>query len=162
MDTERSWPDKCHIPLEDVDELGKFVDGGGADEAAHLGEALCIGEEFTICVTLVGHGLKFDDLENLSILARALLEEEYAGAFVGEMKPDNDNKEDGRKAYQGDERQGKVDNALEKMFVHDLCGVMLRRGGSWQFCTIIPPCAMGGTRWEMMVKLSAPRRGRDE
>ena len=44
------------------------------------------------------------------------------------MKPDNDNKEDGRKAYQGDERQGKVDNALEKMFVHDLYGVMLRRG----------------------------------
>jgi len=116
---QRPWPDEGHVALEDVDELWQFVDGGGADEASHGGEAPGVGEEVPLGVALVGHGLELDHLEDLGVLARALLEEEGAGAFVGEMEPDGDDKEDGRQAYQGDERQREVDDALEEMFVHD-------------------------------------------
>lgn len=90
---ERTWADERHVALEDVDELGELIDRGGADEAAYLGEAVGIGEELALGIALIGHGLELDDLEDLAVLARALLVEQGSGTFVGDGEPDVDDEQ---------------------------------------------------------------------
>ena len=65
--------DERHVAFEDVDELGQLVDGGGADEATDLREALGVGQEVALGITLVGHGLELDDAEHLAVQAGPLL-----------------------------------------------------------------------------------------
>ena len=91
--TERTWANQCHVALEDVDELWEFIARGGADEAAYLGEAVGIGEELALGITLIGHGLKLDDLEDLAVKTRALLEEKCSSTFVGDGEPNVDDEQ---------------------------------------------------------------------
>ena len=90
---QRTRPNQCHVALEDVDELGELIDRGGADEAAYLGEAVGIGEELALGITLIGHGLELDDLEDLAMKTRALLVEQGSGTFVGDGEPNVDDEQ---------------------------------------------------------------------
>lgn len=82
--------DERHVAFEDIPELGELVDGCGADEASHLCQSLSVGEQVSVGVPLVGHGLELDHSEDASILAGALLTEEGAGTLVGEVEPYGD------------------------------------------------------------------------
>lgn len=90
---KRTRADECHVALKDVDELGKLIDRGGADEAAYLGEAVGIGEEVALGIALIGHGLELDDLEDLAMKTRALLVEQGTRTFVGDGEPDVDDEQ---------------------------------------------------------------------
>ena len=90
---ERTWAYECHVALEDVDELGELIDRGGADDAADLGEAVGIGKEVALGITLIGHGLELDDLEDLAVQTWALLVEQGSGTFVGDGEPEVNNKQ---------------------------------------------------------------------
>lgn len=90
---ERPRADERHVALEDVDELGELIDGGGADEAAYLGEAVGIGEEVALGIAFIGHCLELDDLEDLAVKTRALLIEQGTRTFVGDGEPDVDDEQ---------------------------------------------------------------------
>ena len=90
MGQERPRADECQVALEDVDELGEFIDRGGANEAAYLGEAVGIREKVALGIALVSHGLELDNLEDLAVKTRALLVEQGSGTFVGDGEPDVD------------------------------------------------------------------------
>ena len=90
---ERPRADEGHVALEDVEELGELIDRGGAYEAAYLGEAVGIGEEVALGITLISHGLELDDLEDLAVKTRTLLIEQGSGTFVGDGEPDVDDEQ---------------------------------------------------------------------
>ena len=97
---ERTWAYECHVALEDVDELGELVDGGGADEAAYLGKAVGIGEEVALGIALVSHRLELNHLENLAMQSRSLLIEQGSRPFIGNGEPNVDHKQ-----YRPDDQQ---------------------------------------------------------
>ena len=82
-----SRTDQGHIAFQDVDELGEFVDAGGADELADCSQSLGIRQQPSIGIPLVGHALEFDHFEDLTVEAGTLLQEEGTGSFVGKMEP---------------------------------------------------------------------------
>lgn len=57
---------KSHVTLQDVDELGKFVQGGAAEEAPQREQPLLIGQELPVFILPVVHRFEFDDLEQSS------------------------------------------------------------------------------------------------
>lgn len=78
LDEEGARADEAHVAFEDVDELGKFVDGGGAYEFADGGEALGVRKEVAVRIFAVVHGFEFDDLKDFFMLAGSRLGEEDA------------------------------------------------------------------------------------
>ena len=58
---------------EDVDELGKFVQGGAAEEAPQREQPLLIGQELPVFILPVVHRFEFDDLEQSSPVPYARL-----------------------------------------------------------------------------------------
>ena len=72
----RSRPDDGHVALEDVEELGEFIEAGGAEELAVGVQAHVVGEQVSLGVTLVCHGAELDKLEYFLVLAGAKLREE--------------------------------------------------------------------------------------
>ena len=75
---QRTGADEGHIALEEVDQLRQFVNRGGADKLAHLGQTVGIGKELALGIPLVRHCLELQSLENLLILPRTVLSEENA------------------------------------------------------------------------------------
>ena len=82
-----SRTDQGHIAFQDVDELGEFVDAGGADELADRSQSLGIRQQPPIGIPLVGHALELDHFEDFTVEAGTFLQEEGSGSFVGKMEP---------------------------------------------------------------------------
>ncbi len=72
----RPRPDYGHVALEDVEQLGEFIEAGGSEELAVGVQAHVVGEQVPLRVTLVGHGAELDKLEYFLVLAGAKLREE--------------------------------------------------------------------------------------
>lgn len=118
LDEQGARADEAHVSLEDVDELGEFVDGGGAHELADGGEALGVGEELALRVLAVVHGFELDDLKDVFVFAGPRLgEEDVASVRDGEQEAGRD--EDGRE--QNEQQQGcdAVAQGLDEAAVHE-------------------------------------------
>ena len=110
--------DQGHVADEDVPDLGQLVDGRGADEAPDARQALLVGQEVALGVALVGHGLELHYAEDFAVFAGALLEEEGAGALVGEVEPQGDEQQEPSYAQEQDEGYAEVNQAFEEVFIH--------------------------------------------
>jgi len=121
-DQQRPRADDGHVAFEDVQQLGELVQGGGTQEFAVFIQASIVGEEVAVFVLLVGHGTELDELEDLLLAVfvlfpRAGLNEE--GVALHSNGADDSQKQQNRQENsKGDERQGKVDDALETLCVH--------------------------------------------
>ena len=72
----------------------------------------------TIDISLIGHSLKSDDIENLAIRLWTLLKEKFSSIFVSKVKPDgheDDNRCQNDLCYQ---RNAGIKESLDKMFIH--------------------------------------------
>ena len=87
LDEQRARTDQAHLAVVDVEELGKLIEAGGAQEAPKAGEALLIGEEVTLHITQVTHGAEFVESEDAAVQPGACLAEEY---WQTEEEPDEE------------------------------------------------------------------------
>ena len=81
-----------NIPNVELEFLGPG-DGSGTNETAYLRQTVGIREEIPFGITLIGHRLELDDLENLGILSWAVLKKEGSSSLIGEMKPHRDHQQ---------------------------------------------------------------------
>src|SRR6185312_2576606 len=68
--------DKAHIPFQHIDDLGNLVDPGGADEAAHPGDAIVPGggpARHAILLGIGAHAAEFPHTEDAAVEAHPLL-----------------------------------------------------------------------------------------
>ena len=105
---QRPRPNQCHVSFQDIEQLGQFVDGQGADYPSHLRQTRLVRQQIAFRIPLVRHRLELDGLEDAGIFTRPVLGEEYAGTFVGEMKEDDDEQEDGPDEEEGGEDDEEV------------------------------------------------------
>ena len=99
----QQWPgpNQGHIALQHIDQLGKFINGGGAHKTSHLGQPFFIRQQIAVLIPFVGHRLEFDDLENFCVFTWAFLQKKGSCTFVGEMQPNGYNQQKRRNDYQG-------------------------------------------------------------
>lgn len=133
--------DEGHVAAKDVYQLGKFVDGGGADESTDAGEAVGVRQQVAVGVALIGHGFELDDFKNFAVQARALLGEErvappwrhitplpFRGGlgrgcrFIGKVQPNSHNKQYWPDDEQRNKGYSEVDHPLKKVFIHNSTG----------------------------------------
>ncbi len=112
----RAGADEGHIALEDVEQLGEFIERGGAQELAHEGGALLIRQELAFRIASVGHGAEFDDAEGLAAAADAGLQEEGIAALK-EHEQNQDEQQQRRERQQQEEREKEVADALARALV---------------------------------------------
>ena len=70
---QRTRSDQSHVTFQNIQQLGQLIDGRGTYKTAHFSQSLFIRQQMTTGVTLVRHGLIFDNPEDLAILARSFL-----------------------------------------------------------------------------------------
>ena len=96
----RSWPYDGHIALKDVQELGKFVEANGSDDAAHFGNTGVIvsgGEAGdAVFFRIHAHASEFQYVEFFSVLGQPPLAVEDAAAVSG-LDGNGGNKHEGGK-----------------------------------------------------------------
>ena len=118
LDEKRPRTDERHNPLEHIDELRKLVERGGTHEAADAREALRIRKQVAAGVASVSHRLELQHFEDFSVLARALLREERAGAAVREMQPERHDRQQRPDDRQSGQCNNEVQDSFEEVFVH--------------------------------------------
>ena len=108
---------KSHVTLQDVDELGKFVQGGAAEEAPQREQPLLIGQELPVFILPVVHRFEFDDLEQSSPVPYARLKKKrgfpcrkYKKYRIGQQQRNEDDE-----SYSGKEASKK---RFADMYVH--------------------------------------------
>lgn len=74
-DEEGTRANETHITFENVDKLGKFIDGSGAYEFADGSKSLGIRKEVAVRIFAVIHRFEFDDLEDFFMLPGSRLSE---------------------------------------------------------------------------------------
>lgn len=112
----RAGADEGHVSLEDVEQLGKFIERGGAQESAHEGGALLIRQEIAFRIAGVAHGAEFNDAERFLFASDTLLQEEGV-ATLEEHKQNQDEQQQGRNSKQQEEREEEVAGSLARAFV---------------------------------------------
>ena len=123
FDQLRPRADDGHLPDEDVEELGQFVQAGRAKEPAVLVQPILVGEQISVRVLFVGHGPELDEAEDafvaaLVLLARALLREEGVAPHKARAE-DGQEQEQGRQNDDRHTRQHDVPEAFEELPVED-------------------------------------------
>ena len=110
----RAGTDDAHLPLEDVDQLGEFVDADRADEVADRGDAVIVfaGRETgdTVFFRIHAHAAEFEDVEFSAVLGQALLAVEGGSSVAADQKGDDDH--EGRENDQGDPGADNVKETL--------------------------------------------------
>lgn len=64
---------KSHVPLQDVDQLGEFIQRRAAQETAQREQPLFVGQKPAVFILPVVHRFEFDDLEQPSPVSYARL-----------------------------------------------------------------------------------------
>ena len=67
--------DEAHLAAQDVEQLGQFIDGGGAQPSTERCEPLGIGEQGAAAIAGVGHRAELQQPEGFADVAGALLSE---------------------------------------------------------------------------------------
>ena len=117
---QRTWTNQGHVSLQDIEQLGQFIDGQGADYPSHLRQTRLVRQQIAFRIPLVRHRLELDGLEDAGIFTRPVLGEKYAGTFVGEMKEDDEEQEDGPNEEEGGEDDDKVYQSFKNMSIHKM------------------------------------------
>ena len=112
-----SWPYDGHISLEDVQQLGQFVEADGPDEAAHPGYPGIVfaGAEpgHPVFFGIHAHAAEFQYGEHFTVFGKPFLAVEDVAA-VGVFDGSGHGHHDGRKDHQGHQGQHDVEEALEE------------------------------------------------
>ena len=67
--------DKTHVAFDDVDELGEFVQAGGADKFANGRDAVLIGQKLPGSIAFISHSFELDEVEDFTVFAGTGLDE---------------------------------------------------------------------------------------
>jgi len=113
----RSRPDYGHVALEDVEQLGKFVKAGGAEELAVGIQANIVREQVAVGVLFVRHRTELDELEDFFVKARARLREEWVATHHNDTQ-DCEHNENRAQAEDGRQSAEEVKDSLEEVRVH--------------------------------------------
>ena len=123
-------PDQTHLALDDIDQLGKFIETELAQEATHAGDARVMPELLILFPFLLqggvrlqqlrkhligihAHGAKFQHAEGFAVTALAHLAVKDR-AFRIQADEQGNESEDGRTSQQQDERAGQIAHALDQ------------------------------------------------
>jgi len=111
--TERA--DDAHLALEDVDELGHFVNLQPAQESPHAGDARIsvAGDAGALVRCVSDHGAELVDSKQLTVLPDPLTPVEH---WPRRVKPDGDSRDQPER--QSNEDDQKRDNEVEGAFHH--------------------------------------------
>lgn len=130
---EGARADEGHLAKEDVEELGEFVEGGFAEEAADFGQArilagLWAGAEG---VGVGAHGAELVEGEGLAAAAGTLLAED-GGA--GGIEADKDGEDEHEGGEQDDSRGGgeEIEDSFGQVIDHGYGSSSSRRGMSFR------------------------------
>ena len=115
LDQQRARTDQAHLAFEDVEELGQFIQAGGAQEAPEAGEALLVGEQVTLGITQVAHGAEFVEFEDPTVQPGALLAENHRPA---EEKPDE--QEQKNQNRRNDDQCNRTDKYIQNPFGYQI------------------------------------------
>ena len=111
----RTGANDAHVPLEDVDELGKLVYADCADKVADRGDAVIVfaGRETgdTVLFCIHAHAAEFKYIEFSAVPGQALLAVESSSAVAADQKGDDDHQ--GQENDQGDPGAGNIKDTLE-------------------------------------------------
>ena len=107
----RPRPDYGHVALEDVEQLGEFVEAGGAEKLAVGVQAHVVGEQVPLGVALVSHGAELDELEDFLVLAGAGLREEWIALHL-DCAEDGKHDEERVKAEDGGQGAAKIQDSF--------------------------------------------------
>lgn len=108
---ERPRSNHSHVALEDVEQFGKLVEAGGAEELAVGVQPHVVGEQVPLGVTLVGHGAELDELEDFLVKTRARLCKERI-AFHLEGAKNREYDENRAQADDGCQSAEKIQNSF--------------------------------------------------
>jgi len=72
---QRSWTDQAHVPFEDIDKFGKFVQAGAAQKPAEIGQAVCVMKGLALRISFVAHRAELQDREWPAAASGSLLGE---------------------------------------------------------------------------------------
>src|SRR5690606_5423345 len=112
VDGFRARANPAHLSCEDVNDLRKFIDAKLAKKGADGSDSRILLFGVAVAVLLAYlHGSQFEDLEDLSAKAHAVLHEED-GASAGELDKDTGEQNDGREDRQHEDGEHEVDEAF--------------------------------------------------
>jgi len=75
----RAWPDKSHIPLEDIPQLGELIEVMGSDECPDLCQtaiAILVELGLVILLSIHPHGAELIQRKGFPLVADTLLTED--------------------------------------------------------------------------------------
>ena len=108
------WPgaDQRHVAPEDVEELGKLVEGSVADDLSKGGEPQFVGQEGALRVPAVVHGPELDETEDLFALARPFLYKKDLAAIEDYLQKNNQH-DQRRQGQDQEERCQEIEDRLD-------------------------------------------------
>ena len=56
---QRPRPNHAHIPLENIEKLGKLVQTRGAQQSAEFSQPIPVGQQIAVFIPRIGHGTEF-------------------------------------------------------------------------------------------------------
>lgn len=143
----RTGTDDTHVATEDIDELGKLVDAGLAEETTETGDAGIMGGGLERVGLIVHtHTAELETGESLSVISCAGLTEKD-GAGIGEFRDQsNDGKEDGKDSDEEETGEENVKTTLDNPVVIDFKGLAMER----EDLTVTKILDVGAARLDMM------------
>lgn len=111
-----AWADDGHLAAEDIPELGKFIEGGAAEEGAEGEDAgvAAAGLAGFECLIVDVHGAEFEDSEGAAVDTVARLFEEEGPRGLEAVGEPNGEAERGEDQADDGERDSDIDTAFEE------------------------------------------------
>ena len=104
----------AHIALDDIENLGQFIDTGGPNDSANLGDSgvvICCGDRLTFFFRIHDHTSEFEDIKFLSIPGSTFLLEEN-GAAVFHLDGNGSNSHNGCRHDHSNQANNQIQHAL--------------------------------------------------
>ena len=117
---QRSRANQRHVTFKNINQLWQLVYRRRTYKFTNFCQSSLIGQQISIGVALVGHGLELDDLKYLSILAWSFLHEERSSTFVSKVQPDRNNQKYRPNHQQRAQSNNEIYYSFKEMLIHRL------------------------------------------
>ena len=108
---QRARAHQAHLTAQHVPEFGQFVQAAGAQKTAEGGEALGVGQEFTVGAAFIRHGAKLHHHERPPVQAGADLAKQHGAAELAVHQDPQQQQRQGQHD-QSAQRQQQIEQAL--------------------------------------------------